>query len=113
MQQRRSTKVTVAFLAGFALAVEGCHEESFEHCVDEDGNVVEPALCEGGHGGPYVHGQTGSHLYRYWYGGRTGIGSRVSGGSFEAPRGGVTSVHGSTTRGGFGSTGAGHVGGGS
>lgn len=103
MQQRRSTKVTVAFLAGFSLAVQGCNEESYEHCVDENGQVVDPALCAKGHG-------SGGHVYRYWYGGRTGAGEHVSGGSYQAPHGSVTNGHGTTTRGGFGSTGAGHVG---
>lgn len=110
MQQRRSAAVTVIFLASFALAVEGCHEESFEHCVDESGNVVDPALCQKSAGGGYVHGQTGGHVYRYWYGGRTPVGAHASGGSFEASHAGVTSAHGTTTRGGFGSTGSGHVG---
>jgi hypothetical protein len=102
--------VTVAFLAGFALAVEGCDEESYEHCVDENGNVVDPALCIKADDGPYVHRETGGHVYRYWYGGHTAVGSHVSGGSFEGSHVSVTGVHGTTTRGGFGSTGAGHVG---
>lgn len=107
MQQRRSAAVTVAFLAGFALAVEGCDEDSYEHCVDEDGQVVDPALCSNNGSGHYVYSGTGGHVYRYWYGGRTPMGEHISGGSYEAPASGVTSVHGtsahgSVTHGGFG-----------
>jgi hypothetical protein len=102
MKQRRSVAVTVVFLAAFALAVAGCNEDRLQHCVDENGQVVDPSLCEDA-GTGFTHGPTGGHVYRYWYGGRTTAGGRIAGGSFEAPHGGIT-------RGGFGTTGAGHVG---
>ncbi len=72
----------------------GCRPKEMQRCVDETGTVVPDSYCDGkaplqqrrnGHGGfiPFMP------IYRPYYGGIGGgsLGSRVSGGSFNASPG--------------------------
>ena len=83
-------------------------------CVDENGVVVPDNYC--GSGTPGMGGifiWAGSP-YRYYYGGSTGgVGTRASGGTLTQPSGTTarTKSGSSISRGGFGSSSAGSVGG--
>ena len=104
---RRSLKIRIAFMSAFALiAIEGCGDGVLEHCVDENGIVVDDSLCEKTGSLP---ASPGGHVpyYHWWYGGHTAPGTRISGGSYTPPaiRGGGSIPRSSTIRGGFGSPG--------
>lgn len=89
---RRSREVRLTLLAAVALSVTACRSEHRD-CADAQGRILPDSACQTG-GGYYG----GAH---YIYGGSSGghIGDSVVGGS-------------ATPRGGFGSFGGSHSGGG-
>lgn len=112
---RRSLQVRIAFMSAFALiATQGCGDSTYQHCVDENGVVVDDRSCQPADGGPARSGSTHPSYYRWWYGGHTDVGSRVSGGSYTAPAHGSGSVSraSSVSRGVFGTPGGHGSGGG-
>ena len=83
-------------------------------CVDENDVVVPDDYC--GRGTPGIGGIFifAGAPYRYYYGGSTGgVGTRATGGTLTQPRGTIakTKSGSSISRGGFGSSSAGSVGG--
>lgn len=101
----RSSEVRIAFMGAFALiAMQGCGDSTYQHCVDESGVVVGDSNCESGVGAAWSTTSGSAHSYRWWYGGHAMQGSRVSGGSYIAPAHSGTSVAraSSVTRGVFG-----------
>jgi hypothetical protein len=98
--------VAAAFLAG-------CGPQR-KSCIDQAGNVVVDANCttpqSQGTGTSWDTRGSGSVPYYHWYwyrGARMGYGSHVSSGSWFSRGGHASSA---TSRGGFGSTAAGHAG---
>lgn len=105
---RRSLQIRIAFMGAFALiAMQGCEDYTFQHCVDEDGVVVADINCESDVDPSRMMSGHPRLYYRWWYGGHTPQGARVSGGSYTAPSPGSTSVHRASgvTRSVFGSRG--------
>jgi hypothetical protein len=101
----RSAVVQISLVAVMAAAVQSCQSGKpsiVEHCVDQNGNVVDDEKCS-----TPASGST-SPNYRYWYGGYTPVGGHVSGGSYTPPSSGGSTPRASVARGGFGSVGAGH-----
>lgn len=89
---RRSREVQLTLLASLALTLTACRSQRRD-CVDGTNRLLPDAACQAGRAGGYV----GAH---YLYGGRSGghLGDSVIGGS--------------VARGGFGSIGGSHGGGG-
>lgn len=89
---RRSSEVRLTLLAALALSVTACRSEHRD-CIDAYGHKLPDSACQASGGGYY-----GAH---YIYGGSSGghLGDTVVGGS-------------ATPRGGFGSFGGSHGGGG-
>lgn len=84
-----------------------CRDQPTRYCVDANQTVADERNC-----------QTGAYGHTWYYGGGRGfipVGSRLSGGSFQAPRSGFSTPDG-TVHGGFGGTGehmaSGHASGG-
>lgn len=128
---RRTKSITLTILT--AIAASACDETpkppppdpEVKHCVDENGVVQDEEKCNtspeshpmGPDGGPISsHPSSGGGGHFFWYyGGSGGVvspGGRVSGGSYSPSPGKAYSPPSTITRGGFGSTGAGHAGGG-
>lgn len=91
---RRSREVKLTLLAAAALSITSCRPEHRD-CVDAQGRMLPDSVCQANGG---TSGYYGAH---YIYGGSSGghIGDSVIGGS-------------TTPRGGFGSFGGSHSGGG-
>jgi len=100
-----------------AAACEQSKTEEIKHCVDENGVVQDESNCNNvptqhPDGGPvdpaHPHGG-GGHFFWYYGGSSSPVspGGRVTGGSYS-PSPGRSYSPPSVTRGGFGSTGAGH-----
>lgn len=97
-------------MGAFALiAMQGCEDNTFQHCVDENGVVIADSNCEVDAGTPSLRSGGTTHYYRWWYGGHTPQGDQVSGGSYTAPSPGSGSVHRASgvTRAVFGTRGGG------
>jgi hypothetical protein len=95
--------VAAAFLAG-------CGPPHRKSCIDQSGRVVADANCaapsSAGTGTSWDTRSAGPYYHWYWYRGPTPvIGSRAPVGSWFS-----ASASSATTRGGFGSTAAGHAG---
>ncbi len=130
MVSKKSSKVglgLVSLVASMAISTAfvscGSEESWDQYCVDKDNKVVDPHLCEQGTQGNNNNGSNnGVSPFYMWYfmsrGGGSGhsypIGSTVTGGTYNAPShissGGTSQSpsKGTTSRGGFGKTGAGH-----
>ena len=112
---KRSTHISLRLVPIVAAAfLAACETPERRTCVDESGRVAPDTNCaaqpSSGAGASWDQQRPGGHYYHwYWYRG----GSSPIMGS-HAPTGGSFSPHASsvTTRGGFGSTAAGHVSGG-
>ncbi len=107
MKRYSSRDVSIGFLALAAVSIAvGCEEDEVRQCVDEHQLVVADERCTdaGAGGGTHI----GGHVYHYFYGGYTPIGSRVSTGSFTPVAGHSYVPHASVSvsRGGFGRAGS-------
>ncbi len=113
---KRSVHVSAPLLAAAALALTtGCRRQpEMQRCVDEQNHVVADNLCSASGQQQPVRNPAGGFYpmifpYRYYYGGGGGygLGSIVSGGSYNALPG-RSYANGSrasgTSRGGFGSS---------
>ena len=90
---RRALQVRIAFMGAFALiAMQGCADSTYQHCVDENGLVVNDSNCEADAGTPRPLSSGPVAHYRWWYGGQTALGRHVAGGSYVAPPHGSGSV---------------------
>ena len=101
----RSSEVRIAFMGAFALiAMQGCGDSTYQHCVDENGIVVADSSCESSVSASRPTTSGPAHYYRWWYGGHVMQGSQISGGSYTAPARSGSSVAraSSVTRGVFG-----------
>jgi hypothetical protein len=101
---KRSLQVSAPLLAAAALALTtGCRKPEMQRCVDEKNQVVADTLCK--NTSTATRPATGGYfpMYRYYYGGfgGYGLGTAVTGGSYNAIGG--HSYASSTSRGGFGS----------
>lgn len=119
---KRSAAVAIGLVQAVAAAAlsAGCGsrhggaEQSWENCVDQQGQVVDDQQC---HQEQPQWSRPGYRPYYHWYytrGGQPlGIGHPAFGGSLVRPAAGVSVSHGSSSghsvsRGGFGSIGSGH-----
>ena len=109
---KRSERISLRLVPIVAAAfLAACETQQRKTCVDQSGRVVADANCAAqppGTGTPWDTRRSGGNHYWYWYRGSTPVmgGRAPSGGTFSAP--GFST----TTRGGFGATAAGRVGGG-
>jgi hypothetical protein len=100
---RRSANVSLGLALFVASSLVTCGPSVPQRCVDQDGRVVDDNACRG----VLPTGHRPGTTYRWYYGGTGfGRGAVVHGGSYTPMSG--TSVHSSTTRGGFGSSAAAH-----
>lgn len=119
----KKSRIVAAGLAGTVAALlAGCGNNSqTADCVDANGRVLPDSYCQsgGGYGGGYYGGGGNTVIVHsggsHWvYGGNvstSGGVSRVSGGSSTpSGDGDISSRSGTTVRGGFGRSGAGHGG---
>jgi hypothetical protein len=122
-RMRKSRSVRIGLLGSIAascIALSGCTKsqqsaESWDPvCVDKNNVVSNSKTCEDEQKAKSTNpGYVPMHSWYYMHSrpGITGyypIGSAVSGGTFSRPAMSGSSSHSSTTRGGFGATGAGH-----
>jgi hypothetical protein len=93
---RRSQIIQLSIVTSVAASLLSCSDPPTRYCVDQNQKAADERNC-----------QTSSSSYHWYYGGNTGYvspGTRLSGGSSQAPSEGFTTSEG-TVRGGIGASG--------